>query len=63
MFNVPGFVINMNITNFATIKTSVNHKQENKMEAKKSIEALQLFATGLTEGALVHKLQGQIFKS
>ena len=33
------------------------------MEAKKSIEALQLFATGLTEGALVHKLQGQIFKS
>lgn len=63
MFNVPGFVINMNITNFAAIKTSVNHKQENKMEAKKSIEALQLFATGLTEGALVHKLQGQIFKS
>ena len=33
------------------------------MEAKKSIEALQIFATGLTEGALVHKLQGQIFKS
>lgn len=33
------------------------------MEAKKSIEALQLFATGLTEGALVHKLQGQLFKS
>ncbi len=33
------------------------------MEAKKSIEALQFFATGLTEGALVHKLQGQIFKS
>ena len=33
------------------------------MDAKKSIEALQLFATGLTEGALVHKLQGQIFKS
>ena len=31
--------------------------------AKKSIEALQFFATGLTEGALVHKLQGQIFKS
>ena len=24
---------------------------------------MQLFATGLTEGALVHKLQGQIFKS
>ncbi len=33
------------------------------MEAKTSIEALQFFATGLTEGALVHKLQGQIFKS
>ncbi len=33
------------------------------MEAKKSIEALQFFVTGLTEGALVHKLQGQIFKS
>ncbi|MBR1941183.1 MAG: hypothetical protein IJ845_07620 [Bacteroidaceae bacterium] len=33
------------------------------MDAKKSIEALQFFATGLTEGALVHKLQGQIFKA
>ncbi len=33
------------------------------MDAKKSIEALQLFVTGLTEGALVHKMQGQIFKS
>ena len=33
------------------------------MEAKKSIEALQFFATGLTEGALVHKLQGQLFKA
>ena len=33
------------------------------MDVKKSIEALQLFATGLTEGALVHKMQGQIFKS
>lgn len=33
------------------------------MEKQKSIEALQLFATGLTEGALVHKMQGQIFKS
>lgn len=33
------------------------------MDAKKSIEALQYFATGLTEGALVHKLQGQLFKS
>ena len=33
------------------------------MDKQKSIEALQFFATGLTEGALVHKLQGQIFKS
>lgn len=33
------------------------------MDAKKSIEALQFFVTGLTEGALVHKQQGQIFKS
>ncbi len=33
------------------------------MDKQKSIEALQLFATGLTEGALVHKLQGQIFNS
>lgn len=33
------------------------------MDKKKSIEALQFFATGLTEGALVHKLQGQLFKA
>ena len=33
------------------------------MEAKKSIEALQFFVTNLSEGAFVHKLQGQIFKS
>jgi len=33
------------------------------MDAKKSIEALQFFATGLTRGAIVHRLQGQIFKS
>lgn len=33
------------------------------MDKKKTIEALQFFVTGLTEGALVHKLQGQIFKS
>lgn len=33
------------------------------MDKQKSINALQFFATGLTEGALVHKLQGQIFKS
>ena len=33
------------------------------MDKNKSIEALQFFVTGLTEGALVHKLQGQIFKA
>ena len=33
------------------------------MDAKKTIETLQFFVTGLTEGALVHKLQGQLFKS
>ncbi|MCR4858638.1 MAG: hypothetical protein K5890_10660 [Bacteroidales bacterium] len=33
------------------------------MKKENSIQALQLFATGLTEGALVHKLQGQMFKS
>ena len=33
------------------------------METKKSIDALQLFVTGLTEGALVHRLQGQALKA
>ena len=33
------------------------------MNNKKSIEALQLFVTALSEGAFVHKIQGQIFKS
>lgn len=33
------------------------------MDTKKSIEALQFFVTGLSEGAFVHKVQGQIFKS
>ena len=33
------------------------------MDKKKTIEALQFFVTGLTEGALVHKLQGQLFKA
>ena len=33
------------------------------MDKKKTIEALQFYVTGLTEGALVHKLQGQLFKS
>lgn len=33
------------------------------MDKNKSIEALQFLATRLTEGALVHKLQGQMFKA
>lgn len=33
------------------------------MDKKKSIEALQFFVTHLTEGAFVHKIQGQLFKS
>ena len=33
------------------------------MDATKSIEALQFYVTGLTRGALVHKLQGQMIKS
>jgi len=33
------------------------------MDKQNSLKALQLFATGLSEGAYVHKLQGQIFKS
>ena len=33
------------------------------MDKKKTIETLQFFVTGLTEGALVHKMQGQLFKS
>ena len=33
------------------------------MDKKKTLETLQFFITGLTEGALVHKQQGQIFKS
>ena len=40
-----------------------NIKRKIIMDKQKSIEALQFFATGLTEGALVHKLQGQIFKA
>lgn len=40
-----------------------NIKKKIIMDKQKSIEALQFFATGLTEGALVHKLQGQIFKA
>ena len=31
------------------------------MDKQKSIEALQFFVTGLSEGAFVHKVQGQIF--
>ena len=33
------------------------------MDTEKSIKALQFFVTGLTEGALVHRLQGQMFKA
>lgn len=33
------------------------------MEKNKTIEALQFFVTGLSEGAFVHKVQGQIFKA
>ncbi len=33
------------------------------MDKQNSIKALQVFATGLSEGAYVHKLQGQMFKS
>ena len=33
------------------------------MDKQKSIEALQFFVTGLSEGAFVHKVQGQIFKA
>lgn len=32
------------------------------MDKNKSIEALQFFMTGLSEGAFVHKVQGDIFK-
>lgn len=33
------------------------------MDKQKSIEALQFFVTHLSDGAFVHKLQGQIFKA
>lgn len=33
------------------------------MDKQKSIEALQFFTTGLSNGAFVHKVQGQMFKS
>ncbi|MCR4853120.1 MAG: hypothetical protein K5893_05980 [Prevotella sp.] len=33
------------------------------MDKQKTIEALQFFVTGLSEGAFVHKIQGQMFKS
>jgi len=33
------------------------------MDKQKSLETLQFFVTGLSEGAYVHKLQGQILKS
>ena len=33
------------------------------MENQKTIKALQLFVSGLTEGAIVHRLQGQALKA
>lgn len=33
------------------------------MDKEKSIEALQFFVTGLSNGAFVHKVQGQIIRS
>ena len=33
------------------------------MDTQKSIKALQFFVTGLTEGAIVHRLQGQALKA
>ncbi|MBR1792747.1 MAG: hypothetical protein IJ764_03820, partial [Bacteroidales bacterium] len=33
------------------------------MDFKNSIDVMQAIVTELTEGALVHRLQGQIFKS
>lgn len=33
------------------------------MDKEKSIKALQFFTTGLSNGAFVHKMQGQILKS
>lgn len=33
------------------------------MDKEKSVKALQFFTTGLTSGAFVHKVQGQILKS
>ena len=33
------------------------------MEKQKTIEALQFSVTGLSEGAFVHKMQGQLFNS
>lgn len=33
------------------------------MDTQKSIEALQFFVTGLSNGAYVHKIQGQVIKS
>lgn len=33
------------------------------MDKKKSVDTLQLFVTGLSNGAFVHKIQGQMIKS
>ena len=46
-----------------TNNTSFNDSNKTIMDKQKSIEALQFFVTGLSEGAFVHKIQGQIFKA
>ena len=46
-----------------TINIIINLKTIQIMDKQKSIEALQFFVTGLSEGAFVHKVQGQIFKA
>lgn len=64
---IARFQIKIVLFRFAFLKNLLSLQLETIfkefMEKQKSIEALQFFATGLTEGALVHKLQGQIFKS
>ncbi len=42
---------------------SIHLKTNQTMDKHKSIETLQFFVTGLSEGAFVHKVQGQIFKA
>ena len=46
-----------------TNNISIHIKTIKTIDKQKSIEALQFFVTGLSEGAFVHKVQGQIFKA